>query len=92
MRTIDHRRFGFALGATCLLLYLGCAFMMAALPRETVFTLSGTLVHGVDWGPLVEWDAPWHDTVMGTFCVFVLGWLVWETFAAIYNLSAPRTT
>jgi len=58
MHTIDPRRFGFALGATWLLLYLGCAFMMAALPRETVLTFSNTLVHGVDWGPIVKWDTP----------------------------------
>lgn len=91
MHTIDPRRFGFALGSTWALLYLGCAFLMATLPREKALAFANTLVHGVDWAPIVNWDKSWSATVMGVVCVFVLGWLIGATFAALYNLTARNT-
>lgn len=87
MRIIDPRRLGFALGATLAALYLGCAFMMAVLPRETALRFANSLVHGIDFGPIVTWDKSWAQTLMGVFCVFVFGWLVGATIAAFYNLA-----
>jgi len=90
MRIIDPRRLGFALGATLAALYLGCAFMMAVLPRDVALHFANSLVHGIDFAPIVTWDKPGTQTVMGVFCVFVFGWLVGATIAAFYNLTGPR--
>lgn len=86
MHILDPRRIGFALGATLSALYIGCAVMMAILPRETALHFANSLVHGIDFAPIVAWDKPWPQTVMGAFCIFVFGWLVGATFAAFYNL------
>ena len=90
MRTIDPRRLGFALGATLAVLHLGCAIVMAVLPREAALHFANSLVHGVDFGPIARWDAPWTQTLIGAFCTFVFGWLVGATIAAFYNLTAPQ--
>ncbi|MFA6043729.1 MAG: DUF5676 family membrane protein [Phycisphaerales bacterium] len=90
MRIIDPRRLGFALGATLAALYLGCAALMAVLARDVALHFANSLVHGIDFGPIVTWDKPWTQTVMGVFCVFVSGWLVGATIAAFYNLTGPR--
>ena len=88
MYTIDPRRFGFALGATWSLLYLGCAFMMAVLPRESAISFANMLVHGVDWGPIVNWEKSWASTLMGVVCVFIVGWLVGAR--SLRSTTSPR--
>ena len=92
MRTIDPRRIGFALGATLAVLYLGCALMMAIVPRDVALTFANSVTHGVDWAPIARWDQPWHCVLMGGFCVFIGGWLTGATFAAFYNLTGKTPT
>lgn len=90
MHIIDPRRMGFALGATLAVLHLGCAVVMALVPRDAALHFANALVHGIDFGPVLTWDKTWAQTLTGTFCVFVFGWLAGATIAAFYNLTGPR--
>ncbi|QOJ01162.1 MAG: hypothetical protein HRU70_11945 [Phycisphaeraceae bacterium] len=89
MHIIDPRRLGFALGATLAVLHLGCAVVMALVPKDAALHFANALVHGLDFGPVLTWDKTWTQTATGAFCVFVLGWLLGATIAAIYNLTGP---
>lgn len=90
MRIIDPRRLGFALGATLAVLHLGCAVLMAVVPRDAALHFAKMLFHGIDVGPLLTWEKTWAQTLTGAFCTFIFGWLVGATIAAFYNLTGPR--
>lgn len=87
MATIDIRRFGFALGATSALLYLGCVLVMAVLSREAAIFFFNTLMHGVDVTSILRTRMPFYEMVIGVVEIFVLGWLVGATVASMYNLA-----
>jgi hypothetical protein len=90
MHIIDPRRLGFALGATLAALHLGCAIVMALVPRDAALHFANALVHGLDFGPILTRGKTWAQTLTGTFCVFAFGWLIGATLAAFYNLTGPR--
>ena len=90
MHKLSVKRFGFALGATGTLLYLGCVFVMLTVPHETVVRFFNSLLHGWDVTHMMRWDMPWWEAVIGVVETFILGWLVGASFAVFYNLGAPR--
>lgn len=88
MSTLSIKRFGFALGAVSALLYLGCMFVMLTVPKEAVIRFFNSLMHGVDVSPIMRWDMPWWEAIIGVLEVFILGWLVGATVAMFYNFVA----
>lgn len=99
MHKLSIKRFGFALGTTSALLYLGCVFVMLTVPHDVVIRFFNSLLHGWDVSPLMRWDMPTWEAVVGVVETFILGWLVGALFAALYNLGTrsdsdafPRTT
>ncbi len=90
MHTISIRRFGFALGAGCGLAYLACVFVMLTAPRETVVRFFNSLLHGWNVEPIMRWDMPWSEAIIGTLEVSVLGWFFGALVAMLYNLAARR--
>ncbi len=54
MHTLSVKRFGFALGTTSALLYLGCMFVMLTVPKEAVIQFFNSLMHGVDVTPIMR--------------------------------------
>lgn len=88
---LSVRRFGLALGATAALLYLGCVFVMLTAPREAVVGFFNSMMHGVNVEPIMRWDMPWWEAVMGVIEIFILGWLTGAVIAAFYNIGLqPR--
>lgn len=85
MESISIKRFGFALGAGLAVLYLGCAFVMATVPKEAALRFFNSMTHGVDWGPIMRWDMPWWEMAIGLLEVFILGWLFGAMVASLYN-------
>ena len=85
MNIISIKRLGFALGSSCALLYLGCAFVMMTVPHEAAVSFFNSITHGVDWSPIMRWDMPWWEMVVGVLQVFILGWLFGALIAALYN-------
>lgn len=87
MSRLSIKRFGFALGAVSALLYLGCMFVMLTVPKEGVTRFFNSLMHGVDVAPIMRWDMPWWEAIIGVFETFILGWLVGAAVAMFYNLG-----
>ncbi len=87
MNTISIRRFSFALASIFALLYLGCAFVMMTVPHEAAVYFFNSMTHGVDWAPIIRWDMPWWEMLIGVLEVFILGWLIGAAFAAIHNIG-----
>lgn len=87
MHTLSILRFGFALATACALSYLGCVVVMMTVPQETTIRFFNSLMHGVDVRPIIRWEMPWWEVVLGIVEVFVLGWLFGAIVASIYNVG-----
>lgn len=90
MNRLDVTRFGFAVGASLTLLYVGCVFVMATVPKAAAVRFFNSLFHGLDVGPIMRWDMPWTEMVIGVFETFILGWLFAAVVAVLYNLGTQR--
>lgn len=90
MDTLNVKRLGFAMATTWVLLYVGCVFVMATVPKAEAVRFFNNLLHGLDVGPVMRWEMPWTDMVIGVVETFILGWLVGAAIAALYNLGAGR--
>ena len=82
------RKFGFAVGMTFALVYLGCVFVMATVSTETAVTFFNRLIHGINVTPLLRTEMPLWEMGIGIIEVFILGWLIGATVASIYNLGS----
>ena len=87
MNLIDAKRFGFAVGTTMALLYLGCAFVMATAGEAATIAFFNSLLHGIDVTAIMRNDMPLAEVLVGFVETFVLGWLVGASVTAIYNAS-----
>ena len=87
MGVINVKRFGFAYGSMCALLYLGCIFVMAILGKERAVIFFNSLIHGIDTSSIIRMNMPAWEMVVGIIEVFILGWLVGATIASIYSCS-----
>ncbi len=52
MPTLSIKRLGFAMATTGVLLYAGCVFVMATVPRDVAVRFFNSLLHGLDVGPI----------------------------------------
>jgi hypothetical protein len=72
------------------LLYLGCAFVMLTVPPPAVVAFFNSMMHGWDVEPIMRWDMPWWEALVGVVEVFILGWLVGAVIAVLYNVTGDR--
>ncbi len=91
MNTISVRAAGFAFGAACGLLYIACATLMLIAPKELVIRFFNSIMHGLDVEPIVRWDMPWWEAIIGVVEISILGWLFGALVASLYNLAAGRS-
>lgn len=87
MNTISARRAGFALGGALALFYLGCVFVMLTVPQDAVVRFFNSILHGWDVEPIIRWDMPWWEAVIGVLENFILGWIFGALYAVLYNLG-----
>ncbi len=91
MNSLSIRRLGLALGSVCGVFYLGCVFVMLTAPKDAVVRFFNSIMHGWNVEPLMRWDMPWWEAVLGTIEITILGWLFGALVAVVYNISAgPR--
>lgn len=88
MLSLSPRGLGFAFAATSALFYAGCAFVMSTASRDVAIRFFNSLTHGVDWGPIMRWEMPWTEMLVGLLEVFILGWLTRAAVATLYNIGA----
>ncbi|MCA9123654.1 MAG: hypothetical protein H6822_02475 [Planctomycetaceae bacterium] len=87
MRTLSVMRFGFALAMAAALSYVGCMFVMMTAPKDVTIRFFNSLMHGVDVTPIMRWEMPWWEMVVGVTEIFILGWLFGAIIAVFYNLG-----
>lgn len=91
MRTLSVTRFGFALAMGSALSYIGCAFVMMTVPQDVAIRFFNSIMHGVDVTPIMRWDMPWWEMIVGVLEIFILGWLFGAIIAVFYNLGSKET-
>lgn len=92
MLALSPRGLGFAFAIVATVFYAGCAFVMFTVPHDVAIRFFNSLTHGVDWGPMMRWDMPWTELLMGVVEVFILGWLTGAAVAALYNFGIAART
>ena len=92
MQRLSPKALGFSFASICAVLYAACAVIMATVPKETAIQFFNSLTHGVDWGPIMRFEMPWYEMLIGITEVFILGWLVGATIATLYNASVGKET
>lgn len=85
--TINAKKFGFAVGLTLALLYLGCAIVMATAGHDGTVEFFNSLLHGLDVSTIVRMYVPLWEAVVGIIETFVLGWLVGACIGGFYNAA-----
>lgn len=45
-------------------------------------------MHGVDVTPIMRWEMPWWETIIGILEIFILGWFFGAVMALSYNVGA----
>lgn len=87
MNYINVKKFGFAVGATGALLYLGCLLVMFIAGPGAIVRSFNSLLHGIDVSSIVRTDMPGWEALIGLVEIFILGWLAGACVAAIYNAT-----
>lgn len=90
MHSISVRRAGLAVGGTLALLYLSCVFVMLTVPQEAVVRFFNSIMHGWDVEPIMRWDMPWWEGIVGVLEIFILGWLFGALAAVLYNIGGSH--
>ena len=90
MNTINIRKMGMAFGLTVAFLYLGCFGIMEIVGREGSIKFFNSLIHGVDFSPVVRMNMARWEVLIGTVETFVLFWLIGACIAAFYNLQRSK--
>ena len=85
MNRLNVKKFGFAMGLTGALVYLGCMIVMATAGQEGSINFFNSLLHGLDSTSIIRMDVPVLEALLGIVQIFILGWLVGATIAAFYN-------
>ncbi|MBK5272076.1 MAG: hypothetical protein JJE22_13780 [Bacteroidia bacterium] len=83
--TINAKKFGFAVGLTMALLYLGCAVVMATVGHDGTVKFFNSLLHGLDVSTIVRMEVSLGEAAVGIVETFVLGWLIGACIAGFYN-------
>lgn len=90
MYRLNVKKFGFALGLTVALIYLGCMIVMATAGEEGTIIFFNSLVHGLDTSNIIRMDVPLLEAFFGIVQTFILGWLVGACIAAFYNAQIKK--
>lgn len=85
MGRLNVKKFGFALGLTGTLIYLGCMIVMATAGQKGSIKFFNSLLHGLDITYIIRTDVSLWEAAIGTVQVFIIGWLIGACIAAFYN-------
>ena len=85
MYRLNVKKFGFALGLTVSLIYLGCMIVMATAGQVGTIIFFNSLLHGLDTSNIIRMDVPLLEAFFGIVQSFILGWLIGACIAAFYN-------
>lgn len=86
MHHINIKWFGFAIGTTIAIIYIGCIVVTLFISPETAVSFFNNLMHAVDVSAIIR-KTPilFPEALMGVVEWFIIGWLTGASIAAIYN-------
>ena len=87
MNYLNVKKFGFAVGATGALLYLGCVVLMLMIGHDGTALFINSLLHGLDVSSILRMNMSSAEALNGIVVTFILGWLTGACIAAIYNAA-----
>ncbi|MAL18777.1 MAG: hypothetical protein CL670_00040 [Balneola sp.] len=87
MRKLNTKKLGIAVGATGVILYLGCALLMIVLGQQGTISFFNALLHGFDTSSIIRMDIPLWESLLGIILTFIIGWITGAIIAATYNYS-----
>ena len=87
-KTISPARFGFAIGATCVIFRLACILALITVPRDKAIAFFNSLVHGIDVAPILGESIMPGEVLLGIVSTFALAWFMGAMTAAFYNLGS----
>ena len=85
MNHINVKKFGFAIGFTGVLCYLGCMIVMWTAGQEGTIKFFNSLIHGLDVTSIIRMDMPISEALIGIVQTFIIGWIFGACISAIYN-------
>lgn len=91
MNSINVKKFGFALGLTVALLYLGCMIVMLSAGQEGSIKFFNSLLHGLETRSIIRMDVSLWEALLGIIQTFIIGWLTGACIAAFYNAQIKKT-
>jgi uncharacterized protein DUF5676 len=90
MQRLHVKKFGFALGLTGALLYLGCMIVVITAGQEGTIKFFNSLLHGLDTTNIIRMDVSLLEAFFGVIQTFIIGWLVGASIAALYNAQIKK--
>ena len=72
MYRLNVKKFGFALGLTVSLIYLGCMIVMATAGQEGTIIFFNSLLHGLDTSNIIRMDVPLLEAFFGIVQMLLL--------------------
>jgi hypothetical protein len=94
MHHINIKWFGFAVGTTIAIIYIGCVTVTSFISPATATVFCNNLLHGVDVSAIIrKTPTPFLEALLGVVEWFIIGWLAGASIAAIYNAGnkIPKT-
>lgn len=86
MHPINIKQFGFAVGITIVIIYIGCIIVISFISTETAVAFFNNLMHSVDVSAIIrKTPMPISEALIGAVEWFIIGWLVGASIAAVYN-------
>ena len=91
MNHINVKKFGFAVGTTIAIIYLGCIMVVSLMNIEIAASFFNSLMHGIDANSIIrKTPTPFLEALVGVVEWFIIGWLIGASIAAIYNISLTK--
>lgn len=91
MNTINIKRFGFAVGTTIVIIYIGCIIVISFVSTETAVAFFNNLMHSLDASSIIrKTPMSLSEALIGIVEWFIIGWLIGASIAAIYNISLSK--
>lgn len=86
MNHINVKQFGFAVGTTIAIIYLGCILVVSLMNIETSASFFNNLMHGIDANSIIrKTPMPFIEALIGVVEWFIIGWLMGALIALSYN-------
>jgi Na+-translocating ferredoxin:NAD+ oxidoreductase RnfD subunit len=73
MNRLNVTRLGFAVACLFAVLYGASMLIVMTGPKDTVVAFFNSILHGIDVGPIMRWQMPWWEMVIGILEVFIIG-------------------